>query len=51
MTASPEALSVPALLARVEAIFHKGGLNAVQAGALSRVIVAGAPDACNSPGI
>ncbi len=51
MTASLDALSVPALLARVEAIFRKGGLNAVQAGALSRVIVAGERDACKSHGI
>ncbi len=51
MTSSPAPLSVDALLSRVEAIFRKGGLNAVQAGALSRVIVAGERDACKSHGI
>ena len=51
MSASPEPLSVAALLARVDAIFRKGGMNEIQAGALSRVIVAGERDACKSHGI
>ena len=44
-------LTIDALHARVEAIFRKAGLNAVQAGALARVIVAGERDACKSHGI
>lgn len=44
-------LTIAALHARVEAIFLKAGLNAVQAGALARVIVAGERDACKSHGI
>lgn len=44
-------LTIAALGARVEAIFRKGGLNAEQAGALSRVILAGERDACKSHGI
>ncbi|MGO4852090.1 Ldh family oxidoreductase [Phaeovulum sp. W22_SRMD_FR3] len=36
---------------RIEAIFRKGGLNAVQAGALARVVAAGERDACKSHGI
>ena len=44
-------LTVAALYERVEAIFRKAGLNAVQAGALARVIVAGERDACKSHGI
>ncbi|MGV6873117.1 Ldh family oxidoreductase [Pseudochelatococcus sp. B33] len=44
-------LPVNALLERVEAIFHKAGLNAAQAGAVARVIVAGERDACKSHGI
>ncbi|MBL0375430.1 Ldh family oxidoreductase [Rhizobium sp. KVB221] len=44
-------LTITALQERVEAIFLKGGLNAVQAGAISRVIVAGERDACKSHGI
>jgi len=44
-------LTIAALFARVEAIFLKAGLNAVQAGALARVIVAGERDACKSHGI
>ena len=43
--------SVATLQARVEAIFHRAGLNDVQAAALSRVIVAGERDACTSHGI
>ncbi|WP_024312248.1 Ldh family oxidoreductase [Sinorhizobium medicae] len=44
-------LTTTALHERVEAIFRKGGLNVVQAGALARVIVAGERDACKSHGI
>ncbi|WP_324764284.1 Ldh family oxidoreductase (plasmid) [Sinorhizobium meliloti] len=44
-------LTTTALQERVEAIFRKGGLNVVQAGALARVIVAGERDACKSHGI
>ena len=44
-------LSIEALQSRVEAIFAKGGLNAIQAAALSRVIVAGERDACKSHGV
>lgn len=44
-------LPIDALFSRVEAIFLKAGLNAVQAGALARVIVAGERDACKSHGI
>ncbi len=44
-------LTIAALYERVEAIFLKAGLNAVQAGALARVIVAGERDACKSHGI
>ncbi|MBB4480400.1 Ldh family oxidoreductase [Rhizobium etli] len=44
-------LTIADLHARVKAIFSKAGLNAVQAGALARVIVAGERDACKSHGI
>nr|WP_314090825.1 Ldh family oxidoreductase [uncultured Shinella sp.] len=44
-------LPIDTLFSRVEAIFLKAGLNAVQAGALARVIVAGERDACKSHGI
>lgn len=44
-------LTIAALHARVEAIFRRAGLNERQAGALSRVIVAGERDACKSHGI
>lgn len=44
-------LTIADLTARVEAIFAKAGLNALQAGALARVIVAGERDACKSHGI
>ena len=44
-------LTITALQERVEAIFRKAGLNAVQAGAVARVIVAGERDACKSHGI
>ena len=44
-------LPVATLQARVEAIFLRAGMNAVQALALSRVIVAGERDACTSHGI
>ncbi|WP_062115106.1 Ldh family oxidoreductase [Aureimonas sp. AU40] len=51
MTSDPASLPIDALFARVEAIFRRGGLNAVQSGALARVIVAGERDACKSHGI
>lgn len=44
-------ISIAGLQERVEAIFRKGGLNAVQAGAIARVIVAGERDHCKSHGI
>lgn len=44
-------LAVEALFERVEAIFARAGLNAIQAAALARVIVAGERDACKSHGI
>lgn len=44
-------LTTPALHERVEAIFRKAGLNALQAAALARVIVAGERDACKSHGV
>lgn len=44
-------LPVAVLQARVEAIFRRAGMNAVQAEALARVIVAGERDACTSHGI
>ncbi len=44
-------LTTPQLQERVEAIFRKAGLSAVQAGAITRVIVAGERDACKSHGI
>ena len=44
-------LTISALQERVEAIFRRAGLNAVQAGAVTRVIVAGERDACKSHGI
>ena len=44
-------LSIATLHNRVEAIFRKAGLNAIQAGAVARVIVAGERDHCKSHGI
>lgn len=44
-------LTVAALHKRVEAILRKGGLNALQSGAIARAIVAGERDACKSHGI
>ncbi|WP_192246578.1 Ldh family oxidoreductase [Mesorhizobium silamurunense] len=44
-------LTIEALHERVEAIFSKAGLNPVQAGAITRVIVAGERDACKSHGV
>ncbi len=44
-------LSIATLHDRVEAIFRKAGLNAIQAGAVARVIVAGERDHCKSHGI
>ena len=44
-------LTIEELNERVEAIFRKAGLNATQAGAVTRVIVAGERDACKSHGI
>lgn len=43
--------TIATLHQRVEAIFLKAGLNAVQAGAIARVIVAGERDACKSHGV
>jgi len=42
---------VETLLARVEAIYRRAGLNMVQATSIARVIVAGERDACKSHGI
>ncbi|MDQ0470004.1 Ldh family oxidoreductase [Labrys wisconsinensis] len=44
-------LGIEALRERVDAIFRKAGLNAVQAGAIARVIVAAERDACKSHGV
>ncbi len=44
-------LTIEKLHARVEEIFRKAGLNAIQAGAVARVIVAGERDHCKSHGI
>lgn len=44
-------LSIAALQERVEAIFRKAGLNAIQADAVARVFVAGERDGCKSHGI
>src|SRR5690606_41336241 len=43
--------TIATLHLRVEAIFLKAGLNAVQAGAVARAIVAGAREACKSHGV
>lgn len=43
--------TIPALLARVEAIFRTAGMSAIQAGALARVITAGERDNCKSHGV
>ncbi|BCG89947.1 oxidoreductase [Mesorhizobium sp. 113-3-9] len=48
---STSVLSTDALSARVDTIFHKAGLNALQASAITRVIVAAERDACKSHGI
>ncbi|KAA9383982.1 hypothetical protein F4V88_27305 [Neorhizobium galegae] len=44
-------LSIQALYERVEALLIRAGLDATQASALARVIVAGERDACKSHGI
>lgn len=44
-------LTIRALCERVEAIFRKAGLNAIQAAAVARTIVAAERDACKSHGI
>lgn len=44
-------LTVDALRQRVEDIFHKAGLNRVQADAITHVIVAAERDACKSHGV
>ncbi|RFB79760.1 Ldh family oxidoreductase [Methylovirgula sp. 4M-Z18] len=44
-------LTVASLQRRVEAILRNAGLNAIQSGAVARVIVAGERDACKSHGI
>lgn len=43
--------TIEALQERVEAIFRRAGMNAVQSGALARVIVAGERDGCTSHGV
>ncbi len=43
--------TIKALHERIEAIFRKAGLNATQAGAITRVIVAAERDACKSHGV
>ncbi|WP_027167541.1 Ldh family oxidoreductase [Mesorhizobium sp. WSM3224] len=45
------AITVDALHERVDAIFRKAGLNPIQAGAITRVIVAAERDACKSHGV
>jgi LDH2 family malate/lactate/ureidoglycolate dehydrogenase len=47
----PACLTVNALHERVDAIFRKAGLNAIQASAIARVIVAAERDACKSHGV
>lgn len=44
-------LTIDALHERVDAIFRKAGLNTIQAGAITRVIVAAERDACKSHGV
>jgi len=44
-------LTIATLQQRVEAILRNAGLNAIQSGAVARVIVAGERDACKSHGI
>ena len=44
-------ITIADLLARVQAIFLRAGMNEVQAAALARVITAGERDACKSHGI
>ena len=44
-------LPIATLQGRVEAIFRRAGMNAVQSVALARVIVAGERDACTSHGV
>src|SRR5437016_2330438 len=44
-------VTIDSLHERVDAIFHKAGLNAIQANAIARVIVAAERDACKSHGV
>lgn len=44
-------ITIDALHERVDAIFRKAGLNPIQAGAITRVIVAAERDACKSHGV
>ena len=44
-------ITIAELHQRVEAILRKAGLNAIQAGAVARAMVAGERDACKSHGI
>ncbi|PZV36250.1 Ldh family oxidoreductase [Mesorhizobium kowhaii] len=44
-------LTIDALHKRIDAIFRKAGLNAIQASAIARVIVAAERDACKSHGV
>lgn len=48
---SQTVLTVEALRERIDAIFRKAGLNAVQAAAVARVIAAAERDACKSHGV
>ena len=48
---SSTVLTIDALHERVDTIFRKAGLNALQAGAVTRVIVAAERDACKSHGV
>lgn len=47
----PPTLSIAELQARVEAIFRRAGVNAVQSAAVARVITAGERDACKAHGV
>jgi LDH2 family malate/lactate/ureidoglycolate dehydrogenase len=46
-----QTVTIEALQSRVDAIFRRVGMNAVQSGALARVLAAGERDACKSHGI
>ena len=51
MSEKETVLTIAQLSERVDAILRHAGLNAAQAGALARVLVAGERDACKSHGV